>query len=301
MGIKVNIETAISELATEEKVPSTIEFMVQEDFINHLPVIVSNLEQIERWAIEQTERDRNVVLLTDEDFENAKLRSTQLNKQIKLIEDKRKEIKRMYNEPYEMFEKASKKVTEILSKARENLWDQVSKAEDKQKEEKKDRIRAYWNEKTRIYINSFKSFEQIFDKRWLNKCFKYETVCSEMDSIFDVEKNNMQAIRLLNSEFQVSLLEYYKDGHSLGETIAYNNRLQAQKQAEIEREKENQCNAREKEENDKFEAKNEPIRKMDDDEELFYLDFYVNCTRAQLKALAKFLKDNKIEYGRIYH
>ena len=94
-----NIETAIAELNKEQYIPKSIEFTVQEDFAKNLPQIVSNLEQVEAWAIAQTEQDRNLVLLTEEDFETAKERSAQLNKQIKLIEDKRKEIKKAYNQP----------------------------------------------------------------------------------------------------------------------------------------------------------------------------------------------------------
>lgn len=291
-----NIETAIANLNKAQQIPQSIEFTVQEDFINNLPAIVSNLEQVEQWAIAQTELDRNLILSTEEDFETAKERSAQLNKQIKIIEDKRKEIKKAYNQPYEVFEKASKRVTAVLSAARENLWSQVTKAEEEAKEQKKQRLREYWEEKTRNHVVSNRTFEQIFDNKWLNKGTKIETACAEMDKIFESTLADIYAIRSLNSEFEVSLLEYYKDGHTVSEVITYNNRLQLQKQCQTEREEQSRANTQPKQETTNLPKKSEPREEM---EELIRMEFFVECTNEQLQALGQYLRENGIKYGRI--
>lgn len=291
-----NIETAIAELSKEQHIPRSIEFTVQEDFINNLPTIVSNLEQVEQWAIAQTEQDRNLVLLTDEDFETARERCAKLNKQIKLIEDKRKEIKKAYNQPYDVFEKASKRVTSVLSTARENLWSQVTKAEEESKEQKKQRLREYWEEKTRNHVVSNRTFEQIFDNKWLNKGTKIETACAEMDKIFESTLADIYAIRSLKSEFEVSLLEYYKDGHTVSEVIAYNNRLQLQKQCQTEREEQSRANTQPKEETSNLTQKNEPSEER---KELIRMEFFVECTNEQLQGLGQYLREHGIKYGRI--
>ena len=293
-----NFETAIAELNKDQYIPQSIEFTVQEDFINNLPTIVSNLEQVEAWAIKQTEADRNLILLTDEDFENARERSAKLNKQIKLIEDKRKEIKKAYNQPYEVFEKASKRVTAVLSEARENLWSQVTKAEEAQKEQKKQRLREYWEEKTKDNVFLNKPFDQVFDSKWLNKGTKFETACAEMDNIYETTISDVSAIRSLNSEFELSLLEYYMDGHNVSEVITYNNRLQAQKQAKIQREEQSRVNIQQKQEAENLPQKNEPVFEIGH-EELITMQFEVVCTHSQLTALGNYMKQNGIKYGRI--
>lgn len=293
----VNIETAIAELNKQHHIPTSIEFTVQEDFINNLPAIVSNLEQVEQWAIAQTEQDRNLVLVTDEDFESAKERSAQLNKQIKLIEDKRKEIKKAYNQPYEVFERASKRVTAVLSTARENLWSQVTKSEEQEKENKKQRLREYWEEKTRNHVVSNRTFEQIFDSKWLNKGTKIETAYSEMDKIFEETLSDIYAIRSLKSEFEVSLMDYYKNGHSVSEVISYNNRLQeAQKQAEIQKSWTSKVNTQTKEETANLPQNNEP---SEETEEFIRMEFFVECTNEQLQELGNYLREKGIRYGRI--
>lgn len=292
-----NIETAIAELSKEQHVPQSIEFTVQEDFINNLPKIVSNLEQVEAWAIAQTEEDRNLVLLTDEDFENAKERSAQLNKQIKLIEDKRKEIKKAYNQPYEMFEKASKRVTSVLSAARENLWSQVTKAEEEKKAIKTTKLRSFWDQINSKTLGGYRTFEQVFNSKWLNKGVKIEQALEEMQEIFKQQYTDVSAIVSLNSEFQVSLMEYYKAGHSISEVIAYNNRLvEMQKQAEIQKSWTSKANTQTKEETANLPQKNKPKEEM---EELIRMEFFVECTNEQLQGLGKYLRENGIKYGRI--
>lgn len=291
-----NFETAIAELNKEQYIPRSIEFTVQEDFAKNLPQIVSNLAEVKAWAEEQTKLDREIVLLTDDDFDNARERCAKLNKLIKFIEDKRKEVKKEYNRPYDIFEKATKEVVLVLSSAREHQWSQVTKAEEEAKEQKKQRLCEYWEEKTRNHVVSNRTFEQIFDNKWLNKGTKIETGCAEMDKIFETTLSDIDAIRSLKSEFQVSLLEYYKDGHNVSEVITYNNRLQAQKQAQIEREEQSLANTQLKQETVNLPKENEP---SEETEELIRMEFFVECTNEQLQGLGQYLREHGIKYGRI--
>ncbi len=293
-----NIEAAIAELNKEQHVPKSIEFMVQEDFINNLPAIVSNLEEVERWAIEQTEQDRNLVLLTEEDFENARERSAKLNKQIKLIEDKRKEIKKAYNQPYEVFEKASKRVTAVLSAARENLWSQVTKAEEERKAVKQTKLRALWESLNQESIGGYRTFEQIFNPKWLNKGVRIEQAFEEMQEIFKEQCADISAIVSLNSEFQVTLIERYKDGYGVSDIITYHNRLMAQKQAQIEREKENKANTQPTEKIEESPKNNAPIE-VEKDADEYKINFWVAGTKEQIKQLGEYLRANGLAYGRL--
>lgn len=293
-----NIETAIAELNKEQYVPRSIEFVVKDDFIKQLPEIVNNLAEVKAWAEQQTKADREITLLTDEDFDNAKERCAQLNKMIKFIEDKRKEVKKEYNRPYEIFEKATKEVVAVLSTAREHQWSQVTKAEEEAKEQKKQRLREYWEKLNSESIGGYRTFEQIFESlggKWLNKGTKIEVVFGEMQVLLENQITDITAINSLNSEFQVSLLEYYKDGHNVSEVISYNNRLQIQKQAQIEREEQNRTNQPKQEELN-LPQKNEPSVEA---EELIRMEFFVECTNEELQALGKYMREHGIKYGRI--
>lgn len=291
-----NIEKAIAELNKEQYIPKSIEFTVQEDFVKNLPQIVSNLAEVKSWAEQQTKADREITLLTEEDFDTARERCAKLNKMIKFIEDKRKEVKKEYNRPYDIFEKATKEVVEVLFSAREHQWSQVMKAEEEVKEQKKQRLREYWEEKTKDNVFLNKPFDQVFDSKWLNKGTKFETACVEMDNIYETTISDVCAIRSLNSEFELSLIEYYMDGHNVSEVITYNNRLQAQKQAQIERKEQNKANTQTKQETVNLPQKNESIEET---EEIIRKEFFVECTNKQLQGLGKYLREHGIKYGRI--
>lgn len=291
-----NIETAIAELNKEQHIPQSIEFTVQEDFVNNLPQIVSNLAQVEQWAIAQTEQDRNLVLLTKEDFENAKERCAKLKKVIDLIDRKRIDTKKEYNRPCDIFEKACKRVTAVLSTARENLWSQVTKAEDEMKAIKTTKLRSLWANLNKEAIGGYRTFEQVFNPKWLNKTVSLESAFEEMQELFKQQCADVSAIWSLKSDFEVSLVEYYKDGHSISEVITYNNRLQAQKQAQIQRGKESRTNTQGKSQSENMPQKNEPNQEMQD---IVRIEFWVEGTSEQLTMLGKYIREHGLKYGKI--
>ena len=91
-------------------IPQSVEFSVSTDFISNLPQILSNIEEVRQWAVSQTETDRSLKLVSDEDFDTAKKRCAEINKVVQRIDDKRKEVKKAYTEPYDIFEKKLKEV-----------------------------------------------------------------------------------------------------------------------------------------------------------------------------------------------
>lgn len=270
----------------------TVEFMVQGDFVKNLPQILSNVQEIKVWAEEQTRLDRSLILQTDEDFDNGRKRCATINKVIQSIEAKRKDVKKAYNEPYEIFEKSLKEVTAVLTEAKDNLWGQITQAENEAKARKEAEYRTYF-ERAGL---KFRTWAQIFDKKWLNKGKDDKTVYAEIDEIVRKCNEEVSAIQSLNSEFITALLQYYADGHSLGDTITYNTRLGEQKRLIEQRKAQEQVNtppAPETAKNDNY-ARVEPI-----EEEIVTIDFRVQCTSTQLQTLGQFMRQHGIKYGKV--
>lgn len=261
--------------------PTTIEFVVKRDFEKNLPQILSNIAEVKEWAAEQTKVDRALILQSDEDFDEARKRCAAINKIIQGIDGNRKDIKKAYNAPYEIFEKSLKEVTAILTEARENLWGQITAAENEQKAKKEAEYFAYYNSLTGA--QQWRSWAQIFDKTWLNKGKSDEVIKAEINKIVELQNTDIAAIKSLQSEFTVGLIQYYKDGHSLSETIAYNTRLCAEKQA--------------LKEEMPVAPKIEPHQ--EETSEIITVDFRVQCTSEKLKALGEYMKRNNIRYGKI--
>ena len=270
----------------------TVEFMVQGDFVKNLPQILSNVQEIKVWAEEQTRLDRSLILQTDEDFDNGRKRCATINKVIQSIEAKRKDVKKAYNEPYEIFEKSLKEVTAVLTEAKDNLWGQITQAENEAKARKEAEYRTYF-ERAGL---KFRTWAQVFDKKWLNKGKDDKTVYAEIDEIVRKCNEEVSAIQSLNSEFITALLQYYADGHTLGDTITYNTRLGEQKRLVEQRKAQEQANtppAPQTAKNDNY-ARVEPI-----EEEIVTIDFRVQCTSTQLQTLGQFMRQHGIKYGKV--
>lgn len=281
----------------QEDSPQAVDFIVQ-NFEKQLPMILSNIEQIKQWAVTQTAYDRQLVLQSDEDFEKGRNRCAEINKQIQLIEAKRKDVKKAYNKPYEIFEKSLKEVVNILQSARENLWRQVTEEEEKFKAKKQEVYRDYFLKQGCEWL----TWEDVFDKRWLNKGTAAATVYKEIESAIKKAEQEVSAIKELKSEFEIALLEKYKRSHSLGETLLYNSTLMslsgkygevAEKSSVRTDENENGVNSPTTAQNGNEEAE------QSGDEELITVDFRVECSGNQLRELGNYMREKGIKYGKV--
>lgn len=288
------IETAQAEWeAEQQRLPQTVQFEVQDILVENLPQIISNIEKIKSWCLARTEVDRNMVLVTDSDFEQAKDRHAEINKTIKYIKERRSTIKKQYMQPYDVFDKKVNETIAILEDANNNLWSQVKEAEEKIRADKLNKLQTYWEETLDKKITQYRKFTAIADSKWLNKGTKFETAFAEMDKQYQQIENDLAAIRSLKSEFEISLLEYYKDEHNLGETIAYNSRLQSQKLARETAKAETQANSQNAVEQS---GQAQQTAQSDENEEVFSVVFKVTATRAQIRALGAYLRENGITF-----
>lgn len=293
----MEIEKAIEQLNTMQQVPQSMDFVVKDDFVKNLPQILSNVKELGEWAKRQTEADRNLILAADKDFENAKKRCADINKVVKNIEDKRKQVKKEYNAPYEIFEKELKEVTAVLNTARDNLWEQITKAEQEIKDKLENHYRNYFETKAEENgITAYKTWEQIFDPKWLNKGKKANTVCEEIDDKIATVKNELTAIKALQSEFESVLLVRYAEGHTMTDIITYDSRLKAEKQAVETRKQEVKENTQPIPEKPIVPPKETVV---DETEEVFATDFRVWTTKQQLAELGRYLRENGIKYGKV--
>lgn len=291
-----NFEQAIEQLNSVAVVPQSIEFTVQEDFINNLPQIISNVEQLAVWAKAQTEADKNLILTSDDDFDKAKKRCADIKKVVKSINDKRISVKKAYSQPIDIFEKKLKEVTAILENAHANLWGQVTK----QEQEKEDRLETqyrnyYYQKANELGVEKYRGWGQIFNEKWLNKSVKADTVLSEIDNICETIKNELTAIKALSSEFELVLLERYAEGHTMTDIINYDCKLKSQKQA-VETQKQEVKGISQPQPIKTEEPLKEQVKT--ENEEVFETVFKVWTTKEQLVALGAYLRENGIKYGK---
>ena len=105
-----NDKISIFEEDFSEHLNKKIAFMVEDEYSKSLPTTInSNYEEVKKFIISQTNKDRNTIV-TEETIDIAKERCAILNKQIKAIEEQRKEVKKTWNEPYIAFENKCKEL-----------------------------------------------------------------------------------------------------------------------------------------------------------------------------------------------
>ena len=94
-----------------------------------------NKEELEAAVRAKIAGYENVVY-TEENIKAAKNDRAELNKLIKAIEERRKQVKNIINEPYAVFEAELKEITALINEPVALIDQQVKAFEEKQKEEK---------------------------------------------------------------------------------------------------------------------------------------------------------------------
>lgn len=262
-----------------------------------------NNEELKAEIAEKVKDYKNLVY-TDNQIKEAKSDRAKLNKLVKALEDKRKEVKKECLQPYEKFESQIKEVIEIVNEPIALIDGQVKEYEEQKKKEKQEQIEKLFEEKN---IFDWLKLEKIFDTKWLNATSSISKIESEIDekvAKIDAEISTLQSLK----EFAFEAIEEYKHSLDISRAIAEGQRL-----AEIQRRKEEaqkEEEARKAEEQDKQEQAeiekelpfNEPevvqIENQQEQEEtpvIYTVSFKAKMTIEQSKALREFCKNSGIE------
>ena len=251
-----------------------------------------NNEELKAEIAEKVKDYKNLVY-TDNQIKDAKADRAKLNKLVKALEDKRKEVKKECLLPYEKFEKQIKEVVEIINEPIALIDGQVKEYEEQKKKEKQEQIEKMFEEKN---IFDWLKFEKIFDTKWLNATTSIQKIESEIDekvAKIDVEIATLQSLK----EFAFEAIETYKNCLDLSRAIAEGQRL-----AEIQRRKEEEQAKQEQAEIEKGLPFNEPevvqIENQQEQEKtpvIYTVSFKAKMTIEQSRVLKEFCKNNGIE------
>lgn len=217
-----------------------------------------NKEELEAAVRAKIAGYENVVY-TEENIKAAKNDRAELNKLIKAIEERRKQVKNIINEPYAVFEAELKEITALINEPVAMIDQQVKAFEEKQKEEKKAAIKATYDENIGDLAEVL-PFEKIFDSRYLNQTYKLATAQKEIVDKIDTVKTDLETIESLDSKYKLNAKDVYIKTLNLSRALAENKRL-ADLEEKLEAEK------KRKEEEEAERKRQEEIRKQKEAEE----------------------------------
>lgn len=273
---------------------------------NALQAIEWNHEEIKAEVTQKVEMYKTLVY-TDDQVTSAKADKAKLNKFVTALEDKRKEIKRKYLEPYETFEKQVKDIVAIVNEPIALIDSQIKAFDEEKKAKKAADIKEYWES---LQVGEIPTYEQIFNPKWLNASTSMASIKKDIENILIDVENALNTLDCL-SEYSFEAKDVYKKTLDVTKAINEANRLVdvAKRKAEEEQRKselkeqeeasktlENQIP--EKETVKTSEVKGEP---SDLDEPLIqreWIGFEAYLSSEEAKKLASYLKLNNIKFRR---
>ena len=273
---------------------------------NDLQAIEWNHEEIKAEVTQKVEMYKTLVY-TDDQVTSAKADKAKLNKFVTALEDKRKEIKRKYLEPYETFEKQVKDIVAIVNEPIALIDSQIKAFDEEKKAKKAADIKEYWDS---LKVGEIPTYEQVFNSKWLNASTSMASIKKDIENILIDVENALNTLDCL-PEYSFEAKDVYKKTLDVTKAINEANRLvdvakrkaeEEQRKAEL-KEQEEAAKALEnpipeKETAKTSEVKDEP---SDLDEPLIqraWIGFEAYLSSEEAKKLASYLKLNNIKFRR---
>lgn len=260
--------------------------------IQHLPEIFEQLEKVGKFVDEKLKGVTDLKA-TDANKSNLKDKRTEINNTLAILEDKRKEIKKAIEAPYDVFnEKYTKEVKDKLEEASKTLTGKINFIEDTQKKAKEKLLRKFFEEYKISKNIDFVTFEQMH----LNIILSITEVKYKNDIVKFLDKvsDELDLINLQSSKEEI--MYEYKKTLDLANSIKI---VQERKMA-IERAAEENAKrellAKQQQENvtEVKRVLTTPVKEVK--EEIYQLTFTVRGTKNQLVLLKNFLNDGGYEY-----
>lgn len=260
--------------------------------IEQMPKVFEQLELVGTYIDEQL-KDLDKMECTENNKQVVKNRRTEINNTLKVLEDKRKEIKNKINEPYDLFNKKYEETTKIkLQSAYKTLSEKIDSIENKQKLKKKQVIEKYFNEYAISKDIDFVKFEQLNLNITLS--ITEAKLKEQVKTFIDKVEDDLNLI--VTQEHKQEIMIEYKKSLNVSSAISivlnrYKELEELKQKEEIKQEelKQVQENVEEVEKVLKAPTKIEK-------EEIYEMTFKVRAIKEKLKAIKEFLDNGGYEY-----
>ena len=211
-----------------------IEFRITSDLQElRKQAIEANFEETKAWLTENLEPLRTMAV-TPESTAQAKQYRAAVRKIRDRIDESRKMAKAAALEAYSSFETKCKELTALCEEAANALDVQIKAMEEAAKQEKKNRLAAYFTQVVGD-MAEWLTFDDCFNPKWLNATYAESTAQMDVCAAIDRCRADLNAIRALHSEFETTLLDEYTRTRNISAVLVKNETLGRMKAVEEER------------------------------------------------------------------
>lgn len=265
--------------------------------VKQLPIIVEQLHEVKAEVTAKVEQALSLVCTEDTVKDVKKVRS-ELNKELKDYEERRKAVKKAIMTPYEQFEAVYKDcISDTYKKADTELKNKIDSVENELKAQKAAEVKAYFDEYLQSKGIDFVTFESAHINVTLSASMKslkeqaksfIDRICDDLNLI-DTQKHEDEILyeykQSLNVSNAITMVTYrYK---AIEEAKAREEERKAREQAAAEAAAKVEAVAP---------PTVEPIAPPVEEEKTYTLKFTVRGTMPQLKALKEFLNNGGYDY-----
>lgn len=271
-----------------------------------LPPVKWNYDELKQQLTEGLAAYKGRVY-TDDTITQAKKDRAALNKLATAIDDKRKDMKARYLQPYQEFEAQAKELAQMVKDQAAEIDAQVKAYEQHRKDVKLASIKELY---TAVIgkLAPLVPYEKLHDPKWLNVTASMTTITDEMGAKIEKAAAGLKAIDELGLDEDIAeqVKGVFLKGFDLAAAIAEKNRIIKQRE-ELARYKAAQT-AQDAQETAKGKLALESAQKRAQAASaqntaqsgtLIQVDFRVWATARQLTFLKKFLNDHHIKYDRV--
>lgn len=225
------------------------------DVIQTNGVINVDFEALER-QLDQKLAEYKGAQFSEETKDIAKKEVASLRKFKTAINDRKKEVKELYMQPYTQFEAAVKNLMAKVDEPITLISKQIQEFEENRIQNKRADIRKIYSEKIGTYAE-YLPFEKLYDAKWDNAGISLRSITRAIEEAVNKVATDLSTLEMMQSDVKDKAIAAYKCNRNLAEAIQVINSYEAQK-AEVLRREEERTRA---EEERKAEAERERIRR----------------------------------------
>ena len=244
-------------------------------------------------------------LVTEDTKQALKNTRAELNKEFTTFEQQRKLIKEMVNAPYEAFEKAYKDNIKVhYEQADSTLKSKLTEFDNRLRQDKEDRARAYFIEACQANNIDFLPFEKLYLKININTSDK--SLRESIDSTIERVVKDLETANFIpeSDEFKAEVLTEYKQTLDISTALRNAQYRKQQCEAELQRieaqrvatEQARLVDEARVRETTPLQAPAQVTNEAQADEnKVIQTTFTVQGTRSQLQALKQYIISNNIQ------
>lgn len=259
------------------------------DESGYLKSIDFNFDEMKAELSANLEKYKNLVF-TEDKTKEAKADRAKLNKLKEAIENKRKEVKKLCLQPYEGFELKVKELVALIDEPILQIDTAVKSFEKKKKDDKKKLLKEYFgNFPKDNEVAEFVTFEDFIEPReqLLNASYNLNNAYAEIEAWLTKILEHLCILKSqsesLHIDYTILKMEYKKSNFDFAKVVEFGTKYDSERkkatsniQPHLQLSPPNQTAQKTKR-----------------------IEFYVEVTSEQARAIQTFFKENGIKYGAI--